>query len=506
MKKVLLLFLMIISLKSYADLVDKDSNLCNLLTETIKKTNQNTSSEINANIPRSWYTDTGIRFKRDSYYTQWSSEKDEDIHYYKRTKDNNILLDFVSPKARKHLVIPESEVIEINDKKVSRLNDKEIIQMEDDVTNSIKLKLFDALTGELKEVKIDPETDAEFWFYVDASSDSYDELDSKTSKFTTNFQVFLLWYLNDKNSPKLLNELSKKFDALKDKLHPSNQNGFGCSFYDGDYEALNLYQPVIVFHNQLSSEAQKNIMEYFNISYFRDANYLAITKITEIKSGVFKNNFSFSSFPLDSQVLKYELIFPSGYKVIPKVSPLEIYKSKWNKFDEWQIVSHDYEAGYISDARQHSPIVVFKQIIERNYSYYFTKILLPILIILMMSWSVFWINPRELEARLTVSIVCLLSLIAYTFIIDNDIPKLNYLTLLDCVILLSYFFSIISTIQSIAVRNIFDQDFEKAKIYDVKFRKYVPISYFILLLIIFAVILNKSSNTAQAFKGLLNWF
>ena len=123
-----------------------------------------------------------------------------------------------------------------------------------------------------------------------------------------------------------------------------------------------------------------------------------------------------------------------------------------------------------------------------------------------MSWSVFWINPRELEARLTVSIVCLLSLIAYTFIIDNDIPKLNYLTLLDCIILLSYFFSVISTIQSIAVRNIFDQDFEKAKIYDVKFRKYVPISYLIFLLIIFVVILNKSSNTAQAFKGLSNWF
>ena len=47
---------------------------------------------------------------------------------------------------------------------------------------------------------------------------------------------------------------------------------------------------------------------------------------------------------------------------------------------------------------------------------------------------------KELEARLTITIVCLLSLIAYNFVIDADLPKLEYLTIMDYIILVSYIY------------------------------------------------------------------
>ena len=64
----------------------------------------------------------------------------------------------------------------------------------------------------------------------------------------------------------------------------------------------------------------------------------------------------------------------------------------------------------------------------------------------MISWSVFWIRGSQLEAKVNVTIVCLLSLIAYNFIIDEDIPKLPYLTFMDSFILLSYFYTGVATI------------------------------------------------------------
>jgi hypothetical protein len=79
--------------------------------------------------------------------------------------------------------------------------------------------------------------------------------------------------------------------------------------------------------------------------------------------------------------------------------------------------------------------------IERESSYYVYKIILPIVLILMVCWSVMWITPKELEARLTVTIVCLLSLIAYNFVIDSEIPKLEYLTIMDWIIFTSYIFA-----------------------------------------------------------------
>ena len=81
--------------------------------------------------------------------------------------------------------------------------------------------------------------------------------------------------------------------------------------------------------------------------------------------------------------------------------------------------------------------------VQRNHQYYIFKVIFPIILILLICWSVFWIHPRELESKLTITIVCLLSLIAYNFVIEEDVPKLAYLTIMDHLILASYIFATI---------------------------------------------------------------
>ena len=140
--------------------------------------------------------------------------------------------------------------------------------------------------------------------------------------------------------------------------------------------------------------------------------------------------------------------------------------------------------------------------IERDFQYYLFKVIFPIILILLVSWSVFWIHPRELESKLTITIVCLLSLIAYNFVIDEDLPKLSYLTILDYIVLLSYVFATIPNFISI-------YSFEKHRarkpiwqIVDGKSRIYGPIIY--LLLVIFIIIINVSGNeNTSAFLSFL---
>ena len=79
--------------------------------------------------------------------------------------------------------------------------------------------------------------------------------------------------------------------------------------------------------------------------------------------------------------------------------------------------------------------------IERQSFYYIFKIILPIMLILFVCWSSVWIDKREIESKLTITIVCLLSLIAYNFVIDNELPKLSYLTVMDWIILASYIYA-----------------------------------------------------------------
>ena len=71
-------------------------------------------------------------------------------------------------------------------------------------------------------------------------------------------------------------------------------------------------------------------------------------------------------------------------------------------------------------------------------------------LILCVAWYVLWIPTEKYEARLNTSIIALLALIAYNFVFQDDIPKLEYLTDMDWFILLSYIFCLIPVFLSIA--------------------------------------------------------
>ena len=140
--------------------------------------------------------------------------------------------------------------------------------------------------------------------------------------------------------------------------------------------------------------------------------------------------------------------------------------------------------------------------IKRLTSYYIYKIILPIIFILTISWSVFWIRGSQLEAKVNVTIVCLLSLIAYNFIIDEDIPKLPYLTFMDTFILLSYFYTGIATILCVYsfLRKI--KTGKDLSVVDIYAQFIGPISYFGFIIISLIYYYNLEGLGALL-KGLL---
>tara|TARA_B100000575_G_scaffold271466_1_gene252782 strand:+ start:4211 stop:6358 length:2148 start_codon:yes stop_codon:yes gene_type:complete len=89
--------------------------------------------------------------------------------------------------------------------------------------------------------------------------------------------------------------------------------------------------------------------------------------------------------------------------------------------------------------------------IKRNYGYYLIKVIAPMILILIVCWSVFWINAIQIESRLTISVVCLLALIAYNFVFADTLPKLGYATILDYLILSSYFMGALATLLTIVL-------------------------------------------------------
>jgi hypothetical protein len=79
----------------------------------------------------------------------------------------------------------------------------------------------------------------------------------------------------------------------------------------------------------------------------------------------------------------------------------------------------------------------FKFTAERESGYYLIKVIVPLLLIIAMSWVVFWIDPTESGTQIGVATTTMLTLIAYRFAMGGDLPKISYLTRMDFFILLS---------------------------------------------------------------------
>jgi len=72
---------------------------------------------------------------------------------------------------------------------------------------------------------------------------------------------------------------------------------------------------------------------------------------------------------------------------------------------------------------------------QRKTEFYIWKIFLPLMLIICISWSVFWIGKESVSNRLGVASMGFLTAIAFGFFVSNNLPKISYLTFMDMFII-----------------------------------------------------------------------
>lgn len=128
----------------------------------------------------------------------------------------------------------------------------------------------------------------------------------------------------------------------------------------------------------------------------------------------------------------------------------------------------------------------FKFAAARNSQYFAIKVILPLLLIVMMSWAVFWIDPTEVGTQFSIAVTSMLTLIAYRFAIETNIPKLPYLTRLDTFILMSSLLVFISLIEVLVVTKFAKHDrLEQARTIDRRCRWIFPLIFGITSTVVF---------------------
>ena len=480
---------------------------------------------------RSTQVEKRLDFLPHTYY--WGIRTGINLKYNKeekifRDKDNNIVVMSILQYANNGDVDKDNEIfptygiiesgdiiVEIDGKLVSNLSNYEIDQYiwqnPIDINqpkiiadNQIIKFVYKDKSNNYKTEKltVNPLYHEHIYVYPQLYIDNIIKVDGKAGNFEAVGTFKYYWELG--NLPEIYNIVFDKLNISENKWSIGQ-----CIFTPEEFTKLGLFNPALGFKNQLELNREQ-ILETINISFYEDNITL---RDGTIKDQVFayyqvegnitlQSDFDFRAFPFDSQNLKFELWAMAGDELEIDYTDLNesfVHQDYSNiKIPEWKLNFTDINSESIYSKYHDENRMVYQLSIniERQYGYYFYKVLIPIFIILIVAWTALWIPSREIESRLTITIVCLLSLIAYNFIVDKDIPKLDYLTLLDYIILLSYLFAAIPTVFTVIAYNVYEKNIKFSNKFDQNIKFYGPLAFIFLGLVLFFSQSLNNPNTA----------
>lgn len=92
--------------------------------------------------------------------------------------------------------------------------------------------------------------------------------------------------------------------------------------------------------------------------------------------------------------------------------------------------TRDREASYAGRTGVASAFVVSMDV--RRESFFMVRlVILPLMLIVMLSWSVFWMDRSSLGDRINVSFIGILTAVAYQIVVSEILPHISYVTLMN---------------------------------------------------------------------------
>ena len=222
------------------------------------------------------------------------------------------------------------------------------------------------------------------------------------------------------------------------------ETGYDQRYYQGEYqfnEVFNGWWPQIFLANEAGRFDREGVM----LRVTPDGNVY----YTEEIDAIAKSHLKLARYPFDRQQLVaiFEVLGLNKDQVVLRVDPgtSGIWDDEQHRVrvPQWHApqlstsvveYSPDYQDG--SDVE----LTAFKvQLdIERDYWYTLRLVALPVVVFVMMSWSVFWMERSSLGDRMDISFIGILTVVAYQIMSSESLPKISYITVLMSFMMISF--------------------------------------------------------------------
>lgn len=206
-------------------------------------------------------------------------------------------------------------------------------------------------------------------------------------------------------------------------------------------------------------------------------------------------DYDMHRYPFDVQTLVVEIesFAWSSDQMQFKVEQDIIDFSEEFSVPEWEIINIQETLENKQELRDRNPYSEFfaEITVQRDPGFYTTKIMIPLMIIVAISWAVFWMVGDGLADRMSVSFTGVLAAVAYQFIISESLPRHVYNTFLDALVLFSFVVMTLTIMENIIVNNLHLNDHEDTAMRIDKISRFIfPIGYVLGLALLVLVYLG----------------
>jgi len=265
--------------------------------------------------------------------------------------------------------------------------------------------------------------------------------------------------------------------------------GAGEKIYQGDYQFNELspsWFPQVVLVNSSDSFEQQGVV----LRVLPDGTQTLKVKLTAVA----KTEFNLRRYPFDKQRLEavFEVLGFDDSEVVLEVDSQAPVSAGRLWVPQWTIAgismsTRDHVASYAGGRDVESAFVTSIEV-QRKYFYVSRLVILPLIVIVLLSFSVFWMDRASLGDRISVSFIGILTAVAYQVVMNDILPRIAYPTWINAFLNVSFLLMVGTVIINLVVGGLDQRGRHNvAHRVDHLCRWIFPLSYFGLILILFGM-------------------
>ncbi|MGR9106287.1 MAG: hypothetical protein ACU843_05075 [Gammaproteobacteria bacterium] len=294
---------------------------------------------------------------------------------------------------------------------------------------------------------------------------------------------------DEKRTVEFTGFLTLKWQDKRQAFDP-DEAGVDEKIYQGNFQFNELspaWYPQVVLANQSGRYEKQAVL----LRVQADGTSLLVESVNAVAEA----HLDLGRHPFDRQRLEaiFEVLGFNSSEVVLEALPTPVFDTSRDfRVPGWKLTNLTTSSREIAAPYAGTPGIaaafVLTMDVERESLFMLRLVVFPLVVIVMLSWSVFWMDRSALGERMDVSFIGILTAVAYQNVVSENLPQISFLTWTNAFVTISFLIMCATVVIHLVVDGLDKRgQSERGDLIDRRCRWVFPVVYFGLLFVATAI-------------------